>query len=175
MARSSAPVDFAAERMEYADVAVDADRLRIGSLGEAMPAPLEDDDDDAEYFDSDLRIDRVFDDTDGNRTLFLVGTKGFTSTTGGGLTSSSGLMVSAGEGPLGTGEGVGIGRLSSSSVESAYANPPPSLLKSVSDDCGPAGAGVCEGGLVSIVGVAGRGTLGASRAGGSIRSPWRRE
>lgn len=70
IARSSAPVDLAAVRAVYADVAVEAERLRIGRRGDA------DDEEEDEYLDSVFPMDFAI---DGKRTLLMPGDEGFAS------------------------------------------------------------------------------------------------
>ena len=69
IARSSAPVDLAFERMVYV---VDCERLRIGRRGDGAVV-----DDDEEYLDSEREIDLP--DIEGKRTLLpFAGFSGFT-------------------------------------------------------------------------------------------------
>lgn len=62
IARSKAPVDFAVVRAVYADVPVEAERLRIGGRGDA------EDDEDDEYLDSEFPMDLAM---DGKRTMLV--------------------------------------------------------------------------------------------------------
>lgn len=171
--RSSAPVDFAADRAEYADEPVEADRLRIGRRGETG--------DDSEYCDSELA-------TDGKRILFLPV----------GVFLSSGLTVPVTE----DGWGVAVLALvasSSSASESAYASPPYSDSERGDDgSCVSftnSGSGLlvstsgnlflnfskkgslmdAADGVVGVAGNAGNDVLGGSGAGGTTRSRCRVE
>lgn len=159
IAQSRAPVDFAIERTVYDVVAVDCERLRIGNRGDGV-----DEDEPDEYFDSDLMTECLFEDIEGNLTLFLIG---------------DGVAAGCEDGPA------SVLLSSSSSVESAYAKP------SNSDSAGDVGSCVSarggdfggtstgdgilflnfsKNGMEGVLGGAGRGVFGGSGAGGMMRS-----